>query len=198
MNNWKDVRAGFPDEPLKLFGAGTHSGTFEYFTEADQRAGTRSRSDYNASEDDNVLVQGVAGDERSLWATSATRTSRRTRTKLKALQIRKPEDGNGVAPTVATAQSGVYKPLARPLFIYAKGSSFKRKEVQAFIDIHLRQREGDRRACAVRAAHSPTAEACQDEFRPRGEGRSSYVDRVRYPLLRGAATRPPLSSSRKA
>ena len=125
VNNWRDVRASFPNEPLRLFGAGTDSGTFEYFTEA---INGRAR----ASEDDNVLVQGVAGTKGAMGYFGFSYYEE-NQTRLKALQVENPKTGQCVAPSVASAQNNSYRPLSRPLFIYAKGSSFKRPEVQAFL-----------------------------------------------------------------
>jgi phosphate transport system substrate-binding protein len=133
VNNWKDVRSSFPDVPLKLFGAGTDSGTFDYFTEAIMGRARASRSDYQATEDDNVTVQGVAG-ERGAMGYFGYSYFVENQSRLKALQVRNPKSGQCVAPSKASVFSNTYKPLSRPLFIYAKGSSFKRTEVQAFID----------------------------------------------------------------
>jgi phosphate transport system substrate-binding protein len=132
VNNWKDVRAGFPDEPLKLYGAGTDSGTFDYFTEVINGKAKASRSDYSATEDDNVTVQGVSGTKGAMGYFGFSYFEENSST-LKALQIQN-KAGQCVAPSVAAAQNGTYNPLARPLFIYVKGPSFKRPEVQAFID----------------------------------------------------------------
>ncbi len=133
VNNWKDVRPGFPDRAIKLFGPGTDSGTFEYFTEAINGRARASRTDYQASEDDNVLVQGVSGETGGMgyfgYSYYVANQSR-----LNAVQIRNPKTDACVSPGVATVHNNTYKPLSRPLFIYAKGSSFKRKPVQAFID----------------------------------------------------------------
>jgi phosphate transport system substrate-binding protein len=133
ISNWKDVRAGFPDQSLKLFGPGTDSGTFDYFTEAINGKAKASRSDYNASEDDNVLVQGVSGEKGGLGYFGFSYYEE-NQSRLTAVQIRNPKTNQCVTPSIQTTQSGAYKPLARPLFIYAKGSSFKRPEVQAFLD----------------------------------------------------------------
>ena len=133
VNNWKDVRAGFPDVPLKLFGPGTDSGTFEYFTEAINGRARASRTDYQASEDDNVLVQGVSG-ERGGMAYFGYSYFVENQSRLNAVQVTNPKTNNCVAPSKTTVHNAAYKPLSRPLFIYAKGSSFKRTEVQAFID----------------------------------------------------------------
>jgi phosphate transport system substrate-binding protein len=133
VNNWKDVRSGFPDVPLKLFGPGTDSGTFEYFTEAINGRARASRTDYQASEDDNVLVQGVSG-ERGGMAYFGYSYYVENQNRLNAVQVTNPKTNNCVGPSKTTVHNNSYKPLSRPLFIYAKGSSFKRREVQAFID----------------------------------------------------------------
>jgi phosphate transport system substrate-binding protein len=133
VDNWNEVRGSFPDVPLKLFGPGTDSGTFEYFTEAINGRARASRTDYQASEDDNVLVQGVSG-ERGGLAYFGYSYYVENQSRLNAVQVTNPKTNNCVAPTKATVHNGAYKPLSRPLFIYAKGSSFKRREVQAFID----------------------------------------------------------------
>jgi phosphate transport system substrate-binding protein len=133
VDNWRDVRPGFPDVPLRLFGAGTDSGTFEYFTEAINGRARASRTDYQASEDDNVLVQGVAG-ERGAMGYFGYSYFVENQNRLNAIQVRNPKTDQCVAPNVANVHSNSYKPLSRPLFIYAKGSSFKRREVQAFLD----------------------------------------------------------------
>ena len=153
VDNWKDVRAGFPDQKLKLFGPGTDSGTFDYFTEVINGKSRASRSDYSASEDDNVLVQGVSGEKGGLGYFGFSYFEE-NQTRLKAVQVRNPKTGQCVAPSIATAQSGAYKPLARPLFIYAKGSSFKRPEVQGF----LRYIFDNESAIAKRARFVPLTE----------------------------------------
>jgi phosphate transport system substrate-binding protein len=130
IDNWQDVRAGFPDVSLKLFGAGTDSGTFDYFTDAINGEEGASRSDYGASEDDNVTVQGVAGERGGLGYFGFSYFEE-NQDRLKALEI----DGGGgcVAPSAATAQNGTYDPLARPLFVYVKTSAFARQEVEDFV-----------------------------------------------------------------
>jgi phosphate transport system substrate-binding protein len=133
VNNWKDVRAGFPDVPLKLFGAGTDSGTFDYFTEAINGKAKASRSDYQATEDDNVTVQGVSG-ERGAMGYFGYSYFVENQNRLNALQITNPKSGQCVGPSKASVFNNTYKPLSRPLFIYAKGRSFERREVQAFLD----------------------------------------------------------------
>lgn len=130
VNNWKDVRQGFPDVPLKLFGPGTDSGTFDFFTEKINGKAKASRSDYSPSENDNVLVQGVAGERGGLGYFGLSYYEA-NKSRLKLISV---DGGTGcVAPSAKTVQSGQYKPLSRPLFIYAKRTSFQRPEVRAFV-----------------------------------------------------------------
>jgi len=130
VSSWSDVRAGFPDVPLKLFGPGTDSGTFDFFTEVINGKGGRSRSDYLATEDDNVIVSGVAGERGGLGYFGFSYYEENA-DKLKLIQV---DNGSGCrAPSVAAVQKGQYKPLARSLFIYAKRDSFKRPVVAGYI-----------------------------------------------------------------
>jgi phosphate transport system substrate-binding protein len=121
--NWNEIDPSFPDVPLELFGAGTDSGTFDYFT-----------TDYLATEDDNVSVQGVAGSKGGMAYFGLSYYEQNT-DKLKLLAI---DAGDGpVTPTRETVQSGEYRPLSRPLFIYVKKSSLARPEVAAFVQFYL-------------------------------------------------------------
>jgi phosphate transport system substrate-binding protein len=130
VNNWSQVRSGFPNVPLRLFGPGTDSGTFEFFTEKVNGRARQSRSDYSASEDDNVLVRGVAG-ERGALGYFGLSYYLENRNRLKIVRV---DGGSGcVTPSVATVQSRAYKPLSRGLFVYAKKKAFKRDVVAAFI-----------------------------------------------------------------
>jgi len=130
VDNWRDVRSSFPNVPLRLFGPGTDSGTFEFFTEKINGRARQSRSDYSASEDDNVLVRGVAGDRGAIGYFGLSYYPE-NRNRLKVLRV---NGGNGcVAPTAATVQSRAYRPLSRGLFVYAKKKAFKRDVVAAFI-----------------------------------------------------------------
>jgi phosphate transport system substrate-binding protein len=134
INNWKDVRAGFPDQELTLYGAGTDSGTFDYFTDVINGEEGASRSDYTASEDDNVLVQGIAGDPNALGYFGYAYYEQNT-DKLKVLAV---DSGSGcVTPNPETVASGEYTPLSRPLFIYVAKEASARPEVQAFVDFFL-------------------------------------------------------------
>lgn len=133
---WSDVRAGWPREEIRLYGPGTDSGTFDYFTETIVGESGASRPDFQASEDDNILVQGVAGDQYALgyfgYAYYAENQNR-----LKLLQI----DGGGgcVAPSDETIEARTYTPLARPLFVYVKHSALQRPEVRAYVDFMLEE-----------------------------------------------------------
>jgi phosphate transport system substrate-binding protein len=130
VNSWNDVRSSFPNVSLRLYGAGTDSGTFEFFTEAINGRARQSRSDYTASEDDNVLVNGVAGDRGSLGYFGYSYYVE-NRNRLKLLGV---DSGSGCkTPTVDRIQNRVYKPLSRPLFIYVKRDSFRKPVVAAFM-----------------------------------------------------------------
>jgi phosphate transport system substrate-binding protein len=130
VNNWKDIRSSFPDVPLKLYGPGTDSGTFEFFTEKINGKARQSRSDYSASEDDNVLVRGVSGDRGGLGYFGFSYYEENI-SRLKLIKV----DGGGgcVAPSIKSVQSRTYKPLSRALFIYVKRDSFKKAIQKAFI-----------------------------------------------------------------
>ena len=142
----------YPDVPLKLYGAGTDSGTFDYFTEVINGESGASRSDFSATEDDNVTVQGVSGDKGALGYFGFSYYEE-NQNKLKAVEV---DGGSGcVAPSVATAQNGTYTPLARPLFMYVKQSSLDDNEsLRRVHPLHARQRADDRRGGAVRPAES--------------------------------------------
>ncbi len=136
ITNWNQVRPTFPDRPLKLYGPGTDSGTFEYFTEAIVGKAGASRGDYQASEDDNVLVTGVAGDEGALGYFGLAYYEENSR-RLKLVAVDHDGDGQGVKPSIDTVRDGTYRPLSRPLFIYVKERSASRPEVKAFINFYL-------------------------------------------------------------
>jgi phosphate transport system substrate-binding protein len=130
VKSWKDVDPSFPDEKVSLFGPGTDSGTFDYFTGEINGEEGASRSDYSASEDDNNTVTGVSGEKGGLGYFGFSYFEENQDT-LKALEI---DGGDGcIAPSVEAAQSGTYKPLSRPLFIYVKKESLSRPEVAAFL-----------------------------------------------------------------
>jgi phosphate transport system substrate-binding protein len=132
--NWNQVKTDWPNNTLKLFGPGTDSGTFDYFTERVNGRAKDSRGDFTASEDDNVLVQGVAGDRNALGYFGLAYYLENS-SRLKALTI---DGGNGtcVAPSAQTVENGTY-PLSRPLFIYVKKSEVAKPEVKAFVDFYM-------------------------------------------------------------
>ena len=138
IKNWKDVDPSFPSQKLTLFGAGTDSGTFDYFTDAIVGEEGASRSDYTATEDDNVTVRGVAGEKGALGYFGLSYLES-NKGKLKGVEI---DGGDGcVAPTVETVQDGTYKPLSRPLFTYAKKSALEKLEVDGFLQFLLDNQE---------------------------------------------------------
>ena len=130
VETWRDVDPRFPDEPLRLYGPGTDSGTFDYFTGAIVGEEGESRTDFQASEDDNVTVEGVSGDKGALGYFGYSYFEENADS-VKAVEV---DGGEGcVAPSVGTAQDGTYAPLSRPLFIYVKTSSLERPEVAEFL-----------------------------------------------------------------
>ncbi|MGW0916857.1 PstS family phosphate ABC transporter substrate-binding protein [Streptomyces sp. NPDC002784] len=134
VNNWNQVDSKFPNQKLELFGAGTDSGTFDYFTDAINGEEGASRTDYSPSEDDNVTVQGVSGSKGGMGYFGLSYYEE-NKDKLKALEI---DGGDGcVAPSVETVQDGTYKPLSRPLFIYPKATSLDKAEVEAFVEFYV-------------------------------------------------------------
>lgn len=135
---WNQVNPTWPDQPIKLFGAGSDSGTFDYFTEAIVGKSKSSRGDFTASEDDNVLVQGVAGDVNAIGYFGFAYYAENTN-KLKALPIVEKEGKAAVAPSQETVISGAYQPLARPIFIYVNAKSLARPEVKKFVDFYMSQ-----------------------------------------------------------
>lgn len=134
VRRWSEVRPDWPDTQIRLYGPGTDSGTFDYFTEAIMGEEDASRADYTASEDDNVLVQGVAGDGGALgYFGYAYYAENADQLKLVAV-----DDGDGcVEPTPATIESGEYAPLSRPMFIYVSRPALERPAVEAFVRFYL-------------------------------------------------------------
>ena len=134
VKNWKEVDSKFPDEDIELFGAGTDSGTFDYFTEAVNGEEGASRTDYNATEDDNVTVNGVSGTKGALGYLGLSYVEENPG-KMKTVEI---DGGDGcVAPSTETVQDGSYQPLGRPLFIYPSAKALEREEVQAFLNFYI-------------------------------------------------------------
>lgn len=134
VTKWSDIRTGWPDQPIHLYGPGTDSGTFDYFTEVINGKAKSSRADFTASEDDNILVQGVSGDPNSLGYFGYAYFIE-NKAKLKDVPI---DSGSGpVAPNDSTITANRYTPLSRPLFIYVSSASLKRAEVKAFVEFYM-------------------------------------------------------------
>lgn len=135
ITSWNQVDPSFPDEPLALFGAGTDSGTFDYFTEAVNGEEGAIRVDYSPSEDDNVIVQGVSGAKGGIGFFGLSYAEEN----LDILNIVEIDNGSGcVAPSAPTVQDGSYAPLSRPLFIYVSNNSYAEKpQVKAFVDFFV-------------------------------------------------------------
>jgi phosphate transport system substrate-binding protein len=138
VSSWNQVRTEWPNNPLKLFGPGADSGTFDYFTEAIVGKSKSSRGDFTASEDDNVLVQGVANDRNALGYFGFAYYVE-NQGKLKAVAI---DGGKGapVMPSAKTVEDGTYQPLSRPIFIYVSKKAYDSKpEVKEFVEFFLKQ-----------------------------------------------------------
>ncbi|MBK8177356.1 MAG: PstS family phosphate ABC transporter substrate-binding protein [Planctomycetes bacterium] len=136
ITKWNQVRPEWPDAKITLYGAGSDSGTFDYFTEATVGKAKSSRTDFTASEDDNVLVKGVAADKNALgyfgYSYYAPNAS-----KVKAVPIVNAA-GKAIAPSATSIEDGSYNPLSRPLFIYVNKKSLARAEVRNFVDFYLK------------------------------------------------------------
>lgn len=159
VTTWRDVRSEWPAEEIRLYGPGADSGTFDYFTETINGESGASRPDFQASEDDNILVQGVAGDRYALgyfgYAYYAENSSR-----LKLIEV---DGGAGcVAPSDETIEDGTYAPLARPLFVYVRNGALSRPEIRAYADFML---ENAAELVPSTGYHALTAEQYADGLR---------------------------------
>ncbi len=132
--NFNQINSSFPNQAISLFGPGSASGTFDYFTEAVNGTARSSRTDYTPSEDDNVIVQGVSNNAGGLGYFGLSYYEE-NRSRLRALSV---DNGNGpVAPSVATVLDGTYAPLSRPLFIYVNAAAMRRPQVAQFVQYYL-------------------------------------------------------------
>jgi len=136
---WKDINAAWPDQPMKLFGPGADSGTFDYFTEAVVGKSKSSRGDFTASEDDNVLVQGVSRDVNGLGYFGYAYYVE-NKDKLRAVPIVN-EKGQAVLPSLEAVIAGSYTPLARPIFIYVSTKALAKPEVREFVEYYMKHGE---------------------------------------------------------
>ena len=141
ITNWNQVRDDFPDAPLNLYGAGSDSGTYDYFTDVINGEEGASRGDYTGSEDDNVLVQGIASDVNALGFFGYAYYEE-NQDILKLVAVDDGDDSNGegcVEPSPETITNGTYQPLSRPIFIYVSADAAEREEVAAFINFYLNE-----------------------------------------------------------
>jgi phosphate transport system substrate-binding protein len=162
VDNWNEVDPSFPDVPLQLFGPGTDSGTFDYFTDEINGEEGASRTDYQPSEDDNVIVQGVQGSKGAIGYFGLSYVQENEGA-VKAVEV---DGGNGcVAPSAETVLDGTYKPLGRPLFIYVSDKALARPEVQSFVDFYIENDE----AIAEQALYIPLSDEQQAEARAKVE-----------------------------
>jgi phosphate transport system substrate-binding protein len=135
ITHWNQANPNWPNKPLKLYGPGADSGTFDYFTEAVVGKSKSIRGDFTASEDDNVLVQGVSNDEGGLGYFGLAYYLEN----MDALQAVAVDGGKGgVLPSMETVKSGSYSPLSRPIFIYVSKKSARRPEVQRFVNFYIK------------------------------------------------------------
>lgn len=156
ITRWNQIRPQWPDRPLMLFGPGADSGTFDYFTEAVAHEAKASRGDYTASEDDNVLVQGVEHNTNALgYFGFAYYNSHRERMRVIPIQQ---EDGSLSTPSAQTVADGSYQPLSRPLFVYVSDKALERPEVRQFMTFYLTEGQ----ALAAEAGFTPLPQAAAE------------------------------------
>ena len=136
ITKWNQIRSDWPDAPLALFGAGSDSGTFDYFTDAIVGKPKSSRGDYTASEDDNVLVQGIGNNQHALGYIPFAYYAAQMK-KLKAVAVA--GKGGPVLPSSENVMNGSYQPLSRPLFLYVSANAVKKPEVKTFVEFYLKE-----------------------------------------------------------
>ena len=163
VDSWDDIRPNWPQLPIRLYGPGTDSGTFDYFTEAVNGESGASRPDYTASEDDNVLVQGISGDENALGFFGYAYYIE-NQDNLKIVPI---DEGNGpVAPTAQSINDGTYSPLSRPIFVYLNTDSLVRPEVRSFVDFYIDNAAGIANEVGYIELPEEMYQASRDALRP--------------------------------
>jgi phosphate transport system substrate-binding protein len=171
ITKWNQIRPNWPNEEIHLFGAGTQSGTFDYFTEAINGKSKSCRGDYTASEDDNILVQGISTDKNALGFFGLDYfTANKDKLKLVPVDDQKDENGKGaIAPSVETVKNATYQPLSRPLLIYVNKKALERKEVEAFAKYFLDNAE----VLVAEAGYVPLTKEMYDMVKKRFEARKS-------------------------
>jgi phosphate transport system substrate-binding protein len=171
ITKWNQIRPNWPNEEIHLFGAGTQSGTFDYFTEAINGKSKSCRGDYTASEDDNVLVQGISTDKNALGFFGLDYfTANKDKLKLVPVDDQKDENGKGaIAPSVETVKNATYQPLSRPLLIYINKKALERKEVEAFAKYFLDNAE----VLVAEAGYVPLTKEMYDMVKKKFEARKS-------------------------
>ena len=163
VDSWDDIRPNWPQLPIRLYGPGTDSGTFDYFTEAVNGESGASRPDYTASEDDNVLVQGISGDENALGFFGYAYYIE-NQDNLKIVPI---DEGNGpVAPTARSINEGTYSPLSRPIFVYLNTDSLARPEVRSFVEFYIDNAAGIANEVGYIELPEEMYQASRDALRP--------------------------------
>ncbi|HLF18806.1 MAG TPA: PstS family phosphate ABC transporter substrate-binding protein [Candidatus Omnitrophota bacterium] len=133
---WNQIRPEWPNEEIALFGPGTDSGTYDYFTESINGKAGASRGDFTSSEDDNILVQGIAGNKYSLGYFGLAYYEENA-DKLKLVAVDNEKGQGGILPTMETVNNGSYAPLSRPIFIYVSTAALKKPEVKSFVDFYI-------------------------------------------------------------
>ncbi|MGB1016181.1 MAG: PstS family phosphate ABC transporter substrate-binding protein [Nannocystaceae bacterium] len=141
ITKWSDIREGWPEEPIKLFGAGVDSGTYDYFTKAIVGKEHASRGDFTSSEDDNILVQGISADRLAIgFFGFAYYSENKSKLKIVPVEDGKADNGDGpIAPSLETVANGTYQPLSRPIFIYVSKGASERADVKDFVDFYLKE-----------------------------------------------------------
>jgi len=173
VTRWNQVRSTFPDEEIKLFGAGTDSGTFDYFTEAINGKSGKSRGDYTASEDDNILVEGVSSDKGAIgYFGLAYYEQNKEELKLVAIDDGKIDNGQGpIKPSMKTVMDSTYQPLARPIFIYVNKQSANEKEyVRKFVEFYMENAAPLVEEVGYIPLQDDTYQAAQTRFKNRIKG----------------------------
>jgi phosphate transport system substrate-binding protein len=172
IDNWSQIRPEWPDKPLNLYGPGIDSGTFDYFTQVITGEAGASRGDYTASEDDNVLVQGISSDKNALgFFGLAYYEENKDKLKVVPVHDNNPDNGKGaIKPSLETVKNGTYQPLSRPLFIYVRKKAAERMEVEKFINFYIDEGGALAREVGYVPLSDNVQKLVQDRFKQRTTG----------------------------